>query len=241
MKKINWTNNTDVRLGFEVECALLNYKNYRIFRKKVHALHKKMQIGNDWSVNTVGCGRKYVADGGGDGYYDNDGRTCEVKTPPLPPKDAMNLLKQLFDLVEAYGLTNASCGFHVNISSAHKSRMKNFNPMPFLSSKLWTEILRKFGRESNTYCKAVLKMKGGRPSRVRMLKQMTDTLKNKYWCVNLSNFRDNHPNSRVEIRAFGNKHYTQKFDLIASYIKRIERLFKLSCDAGKLFTRTFAV
>ena len=227
MKKINWTNNTDVRLGFEVECVL-RYRCYKTFCKRVHALHPKMQLGQDWSINTVGC-------------ENDEGRTCEVKTPPLPPKDAMNLLKQLFDLVNAYGLTNASCGFHVNISSTKKSRMKEFNPMPFLSSKLWSEILKKFKRESNTYCKAVLRLKGRRPSRVRMLKDMTDTLKNKYWCVNLSNFRDNHPNSRIEIRAFGNKHYTQKFDLIASYIKRIERLFKLSCDAGKLFTRTFAV
>jgi len=230
MKKINWTNNTDVRLGFEVECVLRN-SFYRAFCKKVHGLHPKMDIGQDWSIDDYGCG-----------FGENVvGRTAEVKTPPLPPKDAMNLLKQLFDLVNQYGATNASCGFHVNISSAKKSKMKNFNPMPFLSSKLWIEILRKFKRESNHYCKAVLKFDSERPSRVRMLKNMTDTLKNKYWCVSLSNFRDNHPNSRIEIRAFGNKHYTQKFDLIASYIKRIERLFKLSCDAGELFTRTFAV
>lgn len=228
MKKINWTNDTDVRLGFEVECVLRNYKCYRNFRRKVSALHPKMRMGQDWSVNTVGCC----------GF---DARTCEVKTPPLTPKDAMNLLKQLFDLVNIYGLTNTSCGFHVNISSAKKSRMLNFNPMPFLSSRLWDEILKKFGRKHNTFCKSVSKLGGGRLSRVRMLKNMTDTLKNKFWCVNLSNFRDNHPNSRVEIRAFGNKHYTKKFDLIASYIKRIERLFKLSCDAGELFTRTFAV
>jgi hypothetical protein len=227
MKKVNWTNNTDVRLGFEIECVLHN-RCYRTFCRRVRALHPKMIIGQDWSINTVGCG-----------YY--DGHTCEVKTPPLPPKDAINLLKQLFDLVNAYGFTNASCGFHVNISSAKKSKMKNFNPMPFLSSKLWNEILKKFKRESNTYCKAMLRLKDRRLSRVSMLKNMTNTLKDKYWCVNLSNFRDNHPNSRIEIRAFGNKHYTQKFDLIASYIKRIERLFKLSCDAGKLFTRTFAV
>ena len=227
MKKINWTNNTDVRLGFEVECVL-HRRCYRTFCRRARALHPKMRLGQDWSINTFGCGIE-------------GGYTCEVKTPPLPPKDAMNLLKQLFDLVNAYGLTNASCGFHVNISSAKKSRMKNFNPLPFLSSKLWIEILRKFKRESNTYCKAVLKMKGGQSSKVCLLKQIADTLEDKYWAVNLSNFRDNHPSSRVEIRAFGNKHYTQKFDLIASYIKRIEKLFNLSCDTGGTFTRTFAV
>lgn len=227
MKKSIFTNKSEVRLGFEVECVIYN-QFYKDFSKKIHKLHPKMNIGQDWSINTVGC-KEYV------------GHTCEVKTPPLPPKDAMDLLKQLFNLVNRFGLTNASCGFHVNISSSKKSRMINFNPMPFLSSKLWNEILKKFRRESNGYCRAFLKLGGARPSHVRMLKSMTDTLNSKYWCVYLSNFRDNHPNSRIEIRGFGNKHYTHKFDLIASYIKRIEKLFKLSCDSGKTFARTFAV
>jgi hypothetical protein len=230
MKKINWTNNTDIRLGFEIECVIKR-DGYRAFCKKLRVLHPKMVLGQDWSIRTYGCG-----------FWGDFGQPAELKTPPLPPKDAMDLLKKVFDLVNQHGATNASCGFHVNISSAKKSKMNNFNPLPFLSSKLWNEILRKFKREHNGYCKSVLKFRNNRrPSRVRLLKRMTSSLDNKYWAVSLSNFRDNHPASRVEIRAFGNRHYTQKFDLIASYIKRIERLFELSCKAGDAFTRTFAV
>jgi len=226
MKKTNWTNNTDIRLGFEVECVIRN-GFYRAFCKKVHALHPKMDIGYDYSINGEGCNFEY--------------RTSEVRTPPLPPKDSMDLLKRLFDLVNHYGTTNASCGFHANISSASKLKMRKFEPLPFLSSTLWKEILRKFKREHNTYCRPVYRLGRTRPSRVGTIKNMMRAMDNKCWCVNMSHFRDGMDSSRVEVRAFGNRHYTQKFDLIASYIKRIEKLFNLSCEAGDIFTRTFTV
>lgn len=227
MKKAIFTNNTDVRLGFEVECVLKR-RGYREFYGKLRQLHPKMVVGQDYSIRTYGWNEWHV-------------RTAELKTPPLPPKDAMDLLKKVFDLVNEYGGTNSSCGFHVNISSAKKSKMKNFNPLPFISSKLWAEILKKFNRESNGYCRTVMNFGRNRPSHVRLLKRMTDSFQNKYRCVNLSNFRDNHPASRVEIRAFGNRHYTRKFELIASYVRRIERLFNLSCNPCLTITRTFRV
>lgn len=230
MKKTNWTNNTDIRLGFEVECVIRR-DGYRNFCRSVHALHPRMSIGQDWSIRTYGCGFG--------GPYGDGARTAEVQTPPLPSKDAMILLKKLFDLVNKHGATNASCGFHVNISSANKSKMKRFNPLPFLSSKLWNEILRKFKRESNKYCKAM--MDGSKYSHVRLLKRMTGSFKCKYWAVNLSNYRDDQRSSRVEIRAFGNRRYTQKYDLIARYVKKIEKLFNLSCGNALSFTRTFRV
>ncbi len=229
MKKAIFTNKTDVRLGFEVECVIKR-RGFREFCTKLRALHPKMVLGQDYSIRTWGCG-----------FSEYDGRTAELKTPPLPPKDAMTLLKKVFDLVNEHGATNSTCGFHVNISSARKSKMKNFNPIPFLSSKLWDEILRKFKRENNRYCVSVLKLKDRRPSRVRIFKRMAASFANKYWAVNLSNYMDDKPTSRVEIRAFGNRHYTRKFDLIASYIKRIERLFNLSCGRTLTFTRTFDV
>ena len=135
MKAI-FTNKTDVRLGFEVECVVcgtsvtnphsFNRRHTSVFpefKKSIIGLKSDINIGYDGSINCR-----------------NMDTPVELQTPPLPPKDAMKLLEDVFTIVNKFGLTNKSCGFHVNISSAHKSKMRNFNPLPFLSSRLWSEI-----------------------------------------------------------------------------------------------------
>ena len=224
MKKINWTNNTDVRLGFEVECAVVASR-HRQFYKKLRELNGQVSVGYDGSIRV----------------RDTLDRVAEIRTVPLPPKDALALLKKVFDIVNEYGYTNQSCGLHVNISSARRSKMRNFNPLPFLSSKLWNEILRKFKRASNGYCKSVVTNRDRHLSKVDRLFNLSSALDNKYRCVNLTNFaRGTRKSSRVEVRGFGNTDYTKKFDTIEVYVKRIEKLFKLSCGNIPL-TRTFSV
>ena len=226
MKKINWTNNTDTRLGFEVECIIPGH-NYRRFCDAIRILRKDLSVGSDGSINTSSFGQF--------------AKPVEIRTNPLPPKTAMVMLKAVFDIVNKYGVTNASCGFHVNISSAHRTKMRNFNPIPFLSSSLWNEILRKFSRRSNNYCRTVLTVNRRRISKVAAFNALHQAVHDKYRCVTLCNFGNGlSKSSRIEVRGFGNKDYTQKFDTIAGFVKRIERLFRLSC--GNLpFTRTFSV
>ena len=225
MKKLIFTNKSDVRLGFEIECLIrgsedsysLSYQNYNNFKNAIRALKKNVQLGYDGSI----VGR---------------GTPVEIRTMPLPPKDSIILLKELFDIVNKYGITNRSCGFHVNISSVRKTKMKNFNPIPFLSSKLWNEILNKFGRTGNGYCKPLLRTPIRSMSKVRLLSKFTDAFEEKYSCVNLIHFNNgDDKSSRVEVRGFGNVDYSKKFDSIASYIKRIEKLFNFSCESRPLF------
>ena len=250
MKKAIFTNDTDVRLGFEIECIIRgtatrapsnqlsdNYYsfshphniNWTKFCREIRELKKSISIGDDHSINSNGFG--YNA------------RTAEIRTPPLAPKDAMEVLKSVFDIVNKYGATNSSCGFHVNISSVHKNKMLNFNPLPFLSSNLWDQILKKFNRAGNKYCKASFTVNRDKSvSKVHLFRSMIDNSDDKYHCVNLNHFGNGmNKLSRVEIRGFGNKDYTKKYDTIARFVKRIEKLFRLSCDSHLPFARTFNV
>lgn len=232
MNKSSFTN-SDIRLGFEVECVITKAfakprsrwifsnepvapvftETFRQFQAEVRALPHLVRITEDSSIN---CG-------------DFD-KPVEMKTIPLPPKDAMILLEKVLEIVNKYGHTNTSCGFHVNLSSKNKSKMRKFNPIPFLSSPLWDEILAKFKRKSNTYCKPLLTDANiTKFHTVHNLLQRSKT--DKYRCVNLTHFGNGcSKSSRIEVRGFGNSDYSKKFDVIASYIKRIERLFKLSCS-----------
>jgi hypothetical protein len=230
MKKPTFTNNSDIRLGFEIESVikggygtntfggLSGSKKWKQFCKKLYSIKKKsISIGYDGSIQV-------------DSQCD---KPCEIRTIPLPPKDAMEVLKSIFDVVNEFGYTNRSCGLHVNISSIKKSKMMNFNPLPFISSKLWNEILKDFNRESNNYCRPIHKLKSDKKiSMVQRFTQLTNPLDGKYYCVTLHKFGNGKsPTSRAEIRGMGNKDYTTKFDKVAHYVGRIERLFKYSCGA----------
>ena len=242
MKKINWTDKTDIRLGFEVECVIRGGSEWRKFCDAVRPLRRVLSTGSDGSINTRGV------PGGGQrdiyGNYNGNGnypRGVEIRTVPLPTKSAMELLEKVFVIVNKYGITNASCGFHVNISSAKKAKMRDFNPLPFLSCKLWNQILTKFGRRGNSYCRPVLQMRQRAITKVAMMNNIAQAHHDKYRAVTLCNFGNGtQKSSRVEVRAFGNADYSKKYRTIASYIKRIEKLFNLSCRRGPL-VRTFSV
>ena len=172
MKKVVFTNNSDIRLGFEVECRIRTINStFEQFCKEIYGLKQGINVGTDGSI--TGCGYSY--------------RSTELRTKPLPPKAAMEVLEAVFRIVNKYGNTNTSCGLHVNISSADKLKMKNFDPIPFLSSKLWNQILRTFGRESNKYCQTVFRASHKNfPSKVHLFKSMGNTVDDKYRCVTLS-------------------------------------------------------
>lgn len=227
-KRLEFTNDTDIRLGFEIECVIKNaYISNNLggvrlgpiwhnFKRSIYNLKCGINIGSDGSIRA-----------------DNiDDCAVELRTKPMAPQDAMATLHKIFKLVNEFGYTNKSCGLHVNISSTHKRKMKNFNPVAFLSSNLWSQILKDFKRTSNNYCRPVVKLSNKpRITQIHQLAEFTKALTSKYRCVNFSNFGTGiNPSSRIEIRGFGNVNYTNRFNDIASYVKRIEKLFKFSCD-----------
>jgi hypothetical protein len=232
MKKLNlkkdviFTNDTDIRLGFEVECRIRD-EDYTKFCREIYNLKKRTNIGYDGSIS--GCGFEY--------------RAVELRTSPLPPKRSMETLRAIFVIVNKYGNTNTSCGLHVNISSANKSKMKNFDPFPFIYSKLWEQILRKFKRKNNRYCKTIFGMtQKNEPAKICLFKSMTSVLNNKFKCVNFLHFGNGmNKTSRIEIRGFGNKNYTKKFEVISIFVKRIEKLFNLSCSSRLHFVKALNV
>lgn len=241
MNKLNgFTNKSDIRWGFEVECVIPNgYRTPRRrwgfsnadnsslnppfsaagteFNKAIKALSNQIRIGKDSSIK---CNE-----------YD---RPVEIKTPPLPPLDAMILLEKILIIVNKYGYTNNSCGFHSNLSSRRKNKMKQFNPIPFLSASIWDEMLKKFKRKSNTYCRPLVEQsKKSTAAKFHIVHNLVYHSKaDKYRCVNMTHFGNGFAkSSRIEIRGMGNVNYSKKFDTIAAYIKRIERLFNLSCGS----------
>ena len=232
MKKVNFSNKSDIRLGFEIECVIKD----TAVRRNLHdnpswSFWKKTNKLTQFKNELKELAHPVIYGYDGSIECDDNDTAAELRTPPLPPKDAMLLLKQVFDIVNKYGYTNSSCGFHVNISSAHKSKMRDFNPLPFLSSKLWNEILSEFKRGTNEYCRHVIRNSKKHMSKIRLLNALLERSEQKYRCVNLRNFGNGQgKRSRVEIRGFGNKDYSNKYDTIAEYVKRIERLFKLCCS-----------
>lgn len=227
-KRLEFTNDTDIRLGFEIECIIKNaYVStncggtqtgpiWRQFKRAIYNLKCGINIGDDRSIH-VDCA---------------DACSVELRTKPMAPQDAMTTLHKIFELVNKFGYTNKSCGLHVNISSTSKRKMKNFNPISFLSSNLWSQILKDFKRTSNTFCRPVVKLSNKpRITQIHQLTAFTKALTSKYRCVNFSNFGTGiNSGSRIEIRGFGNANYTNRFNDIALYVKRIEKLFEFSCD-----------
>lgn len=221
MKHI-FPNKSDIRLGFEVECCI-RAQGITKFYRAIRELNMGVTTGSDGSINTtMNC------------------RPVEIRTKPLPPGAAMECLNKVFDIVNQYGMTNPSCGLHVNISSVKKTKMRAFNPLPFLSSKIWNQILKKFKRGGNSYCRTHLTSRG-RPSKVTILKNLTYSMDDKYRCVTFCNWGNGQrSSSRIEIRGFGNRDYTKKYQTISTFVKRIVKLFNLSCN-NRPFATTFNV
>lgn len=228
LKKLTFTNRTDILLGFEVECIIFG-RHWNTFHKFLERHSKYVYSDTDGSIEWF--------DSDFDDYdcVEHNCRGVEIKTRPLRSKHAMELLQLVFDVVNACGMTNDSCGLHVNISSSVKRKMVSFNPLSFISTKLWDEILKKFDRYDNDYCQSLDGCDKNKPivSRLLNLFDNNDCFDGKGSCVSFNGFRSGGLSkySRVEIRAFGNKDYTKKFNVIAPYVKKIENLFSSCCGA----------
>jgi len=224
-----FTDDSDIRLGFEVECYVRGHK-WAEFERIIRAMG--VQIGDDGSIEPPYC----------DGWvtYDYEPyNTAELRTRPLPPRSAMSLLKEVLHSLHGRGGTNDSCGLHVNISSTNKTKMRRFRIKRFVSSRLWQQMLRRFKREDNDYCMPLFD--GDRPPTKRELQNGDDyvldqaiaKVHDKYACVNTCHFGNGESReSRIEIRAMGNLRYHCRYRLIAYFVGEIIKQFEWACRAN---------
>lgn len=78
----------------------------------------------------------------------------EIITPPLPQDEAISLLKDLYEWLNANKCAaNKSTGFHVNVSFAEKLLNKWLNPLHVVDATPINDILSRWGRTNNRYCR----------------------------------------------------------------------------------------
>lgn len=201
-------------LGFEVECIVQD-KFFDTFCHKVKKLNPKIKIGEDCSIEPE--------------EYEE---TCEIKTPPLPFRKSVSILRKIFALLDKYGRTNYSCGFHVNLSYKgwHDKPLK-FKLKKFLNNKIWDSILVKYDRDNNDYCNTHNKIQKDIihiTNDADLKEEMEDLPFDKYYNVSLRNLERKDIYKRIEIRGFGNINYHRRLKELQSQIKQIIKLFENS-------------
>lgn len=230
MANIVFTDRSNIRLGFEIECYIKD-RHIDEWEKAVTLFHRSNNIDDDGSIETPDW---------------EDGtlfQTYEIQTAVLPPLSALNNLKALFDAVAKWGGTNETCGLHLNISSTSKRRMKAFNPFPFVASPIWNRMVKDFNREDNDYC-VPPDLEGG-PMEIFESLGGGDgwgtngcSFFDKDSCVNFANWDGGDgETSRVEIRGMGGNKYHYRFPLVSTYTGKVMKLFMLCCDIPLIDTR----
>lgn len=79
----------------------------------------------------------------------------EVITPPLPQEEALQLLADMYNFLNNnHCAANKTTGFHVNVSFAEKSLNKWLNPLHVVDITPYNDILQRWGRTENRYCRS---------------------------------------------------------------------------------------
>lgn len=186
-----------INVGYEIE-GYIETARYTAFVNKIKTLHDGIIVGGDGSI-----------------MHPNGTISFEIKTPPLRADISLSLLKDIFDIMKARKAgTNKSTGLHVNISYVNKLRLRTFNPFTFVCSKMWQDILEKYRRDNNRFCKWQHK------SLHELFFADTRYFRQKYHAVSFSHFP-----TRIEIRAFGNTGYHKRFKSINADIINILKHF----------------
>ena len=233
-KAVRFTDGTNIRLGFEVECYVKS-KHAKTFESLVFAEHSGVVFDDDGSIEPP-WDREYENED--DGGY----KTFELQTPVLPPGSALRLLDKIFYYLRKYGGTNESCGLHVNISSTNKKRMKRFNPLPFIVNPMWEKLLKDFGREDNDYCLPICRLEKNKSPMALVESGFLNgdgdycgSGFDKDSCINMSHwYGGERLDSRIEIRGPGGDKYHRRFRVVSHYVKKIIKLFVLCCDKAPL-------
>jgi len=198
--------------GFEFEGMVLRQEWYS-FSAGLRQINPYMKIGYDSSIIDIPAG------------YCN----IEFSTPKLTGKAAFKQLEEILCYLwllsqESIFLTNASCGFHINMSE--RNIFSSGKQLEYYSNIVWNfdeeKMLKMFGREGSTYCRAFKKANRCKNiaaiyKKISHLDKIQDQIEyydriprnKKYYCVALrenpnDSFQKNH---RIEFRAIGNKDY----------------------------------
>lgn len=127
-------------IGFELEfVSVHNRDEIKHFLKSKFPKYKsKLQVVEDV---TIGSSAKMP-------------HRHEIVTPPLPMDESLVLLAELVDwLNNNQCAANKTTGFHVNVSFAEKSLNKWLNPLHVVDVTPYNDILKRWGREKNRYCR----------------------------------------------------------------------------------------
>lgn len=217
-------------LGFEVECVINEDKiDLDVFSKKILALNPGIDIGDDGSIYA--------------NRDNNNGTGVEIRTPPLKTYAALRLLKKTFQLVNKYGYTNESTGFHINLSPISDKIYYSINPFTLVKDKLWGRMRKSFKRNGNEYCDDVEIGDFAELLEKKPLKLWTDLIGGgninfgednvigKSCVVNFDSYSLRRNNdSRLEIRACGGEGYHKKFGLIKDYTLKSLTTFRKHCN-----------
>ncbi len=220
----NLLDSQDFLLGFEVEMVYsLDKISESELGNKLLKIHPNIIFGYDGTINTEGR------------LKNEQGR--EIKTPPLLPAESLSVLKQIFELVNQYGYTNASCGFHLNFSPIPEKLYQALDPFKFTINDLWTKIKTEFNRTGSRWCGPVWKPDhqtkvANKQSLFSLLQRdLVKPVLGKGADVNLINyFNENNMFRRIEVRAFGGEGYHTKFERITDYTNEIFKTFLDCCE-----------
>lgn len=177
----------------------------------------------------------------------------EIVTPPLPYREALCLLKELFSYIdEIGGKTDDDCSLHVNLSYKTPIKQEHIENACFLVPMFLNDnlILRDYGRTRNEFCISVSRyyLKHARRiskkktflSQLREAQAIYDELSDEFGkCVsiNLCHIKDKHDglddNAYIEFRCIGNKNYHKRYKDIVSTTDKYIRSMEKSIEAVK--------
>jgi hypothetical protein len=232
-KSYRLLNSRKFLLGFEVEFVFkTKHGTFSTVARKFRELNSEITCVDDCSINPEHR------------HSPNDmdleiEKGMEVRTPPLIPSQAFELLAKVFKLVSQLGYTNESCGFHFNFSPVSEKLYYKIDPFKFTVAPLWEQIAEDFGRKNNENCLPVWEDGKTPKSKLEIFRALSESEYgydgpyprwSKDAAVNFEYYGPRkYAESRVEVRTFGNKGYHQKLPKIRKYGERILNLFVKCC------------
>jgi hypothetical protein len=174
------------------------------------------------------------------------GSGVEVVSPPLPLKEGLEKLAEMFAWMKSqYVITNASTGFHINVSTPNLSNLDPVKLIVFLGEK---HVLTQFNRVLNTYTsqqsERIINSVGSSGKMPKEAQALIDLAKSvlsnqKYSSVNLSKLAHGY----LEFRIVGNENYHKRLNEVRSASLRFVSALEVACDPDaerKLYLKKLA-
>jgi hypothetical protein len=162
LSKFQHIEENQFKTGYEIETCLYR-AGFNDFSAQLKKLDKRINIGTDGSIRPLGWVK-----------HDRYGKVIgdigrEIRTPVLKSKEGIQLLAEIFNLVNQYGYQNETTGFHFNFSPQLKDYEK-LNPFFLAEQPIWKRIKQEFNRDGNKYCTDVVLRKDIRKNPANVLK-----------------------------------------------------------------------